>query len=321
MKAIIYTKYGSADELRLEEVDKPTPGEDDVLIRVHATSLNASDYEFLTASPAYVRAWGPLKPKHSILGSDIAGRVESVGVNVTRFAPGDDVLGDILGRWGGFAEYVCAPQDALLRKPEGMTFEAAAALPQSASVAVQGLRDEGRVQPGHRVLINGAGGGSGSFSIQIAKHLGAEVTGVDRAEKLDTMRSLGADHVIDYTRQDFTDDGQSYDLIFDLVASHPLLDYRRCLSPRGRYLMVGGSVRSIVKTLVVGSLISLTGTRKMSMLAAKPNEGLPFVIELIEAGKITPVIDARYPLSQVPEAMRYLGAGHARGKIVITMKG
>ncbi|MCP5105454.1 MAG: NAD(P)-dependent alcohol dehydrogenase, partial [bacterium] len=253
MKAIVYERYGSPDVLELKELEKPTPKDNEVLIKVHAVSVNASDCELLGGSPLYTRMWGLLKPKKKILGSDIAGRVEVVGRNVTQFQQGDAVFGDILECWGGFAEYVCAPRNSLILKPAGMTFEEAAALPQAASVALQGLRDKGRIQPGQKVLINGAGGGAGSFAVQIAKLFGAEVTGVDSTGKLDMMRSIGADRVIDYTQEDFTRNEQCYDLILDFVASHSIFDYKRALSPRGVYAMVGGSMAHIFQTLFFGS--------------------------------------------------------------------
>ncbi len=320
MKAVVYQKYGSPDALELKEVEKPTPKDNEVLIKVHAVSVNASDWEFLRGSPLYTRIWGLLKPKHKILGSDIAGRVEAVGRNVTQFQQGDAVFADILERWGGFAEYVCAPENALILKPANMTFEVAASVPQGASVALQGLRDKGQIQPGQKVLINGAGGGVGSFAVQIAKLFGAEVTGVDSTRKLDMMRSIGADQVIDYTQEDFTQNGQRYDLILDLVAYHSIFDYKRALSPKGVYVMVGGSMAHIFQTLFFGSWISLTGRKKMGILGAKPNKDLAFIIELIESGKVIPVIDRQYPLSKVPEALRYLGEGHAKGKVVITLE-
>lgn len=320
MKAIVRRKYGSPGLLKLEEVQKPTPKDNEVLIKVHAASVNSSDWEFLTGKPLYTRMWGLRKPKYRILGSDIAGRVEAVGKNVKQFHPGDEVFGDILYRWGGFAEYVCAPEKELMLKQAGMTFEQAAAVPQAALVALQGLRDNGEIQPGQKILINGAGGGAGTFAVQIAKSFGAEVTGVDSTEKLDMMRSLGADRVIDYTQEDFTKNGQCYDLILDFVASHSIFDYRRALSPRGKYLMVGGSLAHIFQTLFLGSLISMTGTKKMGILAAKPNKDLAFMIELIASDKVVPVIDKRYSLSKVPEALRYLGEGHAKGKVVITVE-
>jgi len=319
MKAIVYTKYGPPDVLQLKEIEKPISQDHEVLIKVHAASVNASDWEFLNGRPLYTRIWGPLKPKYQILGSDIAGRVEATGRNVKLFQLGDAVFGDILGHWGGFAEYVCAPEDALMLKPASMTFEEAAAIPQAALVALQGLRDKGSIQPGQKILINGAGGGSGTFAVQIAKSFGAEVTGVDSPEKLDMMCSIGADYVIDYTQEDFTENGQCYDLILDLVASHSIFDYKRALSPGGVYVMVGGSLTYIFQTLLLGSLISMTGTKKMGILGAKPNKDLAFMIELIESDKVVPVIDKSYPLSEVPDALRYLGEGHAKGKVVITL--
>ncbi len=266
MKAIVYTKYGPPDVLQLKEVEKPTPKDKEVLIKIHATSVNASDWEGLKGSPLYTRIWGLLKPKNQILGSDIAGRVEAVGRNVKQFQQGDEVFGDILYCGGGFAEYVCAPEDALMLKPASMTFEEAATVPQAALITLQGLRDKGQIQPGQKVLINGAGGGAGTFAVQIAKSFGAEVTGVDSTKKLDMMRSIGADQVIDYTQEDFTQNGQRYDLILDLVASHSIFDYKRALTPKGVYVMVGGSMAHIFQTLFLGSLISITGTKKWVFL-------------------------------------------------------
>jgi NADPH:quinone reductase-like Zn-dependent oxidoreductase len=320
MKAIVYTEYGPPDVLALREAEKPTPKDNEALIRVHAASLNASDWEFLTGKPLYTRAWGLLKPKHKILGSDIAGRVESVGENVKKFQSGDEVFGDILESWGGFAEYVCSPEDELMLKPASMTFEQAAAIPQAAVVALQGLRDKGRVQHGQKVLINGAGGGAGTFALQIAKLFGAEVTGVDSTEKLDMMRSIGADHVIDYTQEDFTKNGQCYDLILDLVAYRSIFDYKRALSPKGIYVLAGGSMARILQVLFLGPWISMTGSKKMGILPVKRNKDLVLLKELFEAGKVVPVIDRRYTLSEVPEALRYLGEGHAQGKVVITLE-
>jgi len=320
VKAIVYTQYGLQDVLQLKEVDKPTPRENEVLIKVHAASVNASDWEFLTGMPLYTRMWGLLKPKYQILGSDIAGQVEAVGRKVKKFHPGDAVFGDILGRWGGFAEYVCAPEDALMLKPAGMTFEEAATIPQAALVALQGLRDKGKIQPGQNVLINGAGGGSGTFAVQIAKLFGATVTGVDSTLKLGLMLSIGADQTIDYTQKDFTRNEQQYDLILDFVASHSVFDYMRALNPGGRYIMVGGSLSHIFQTFFLGSLISLTTGKKMGILGAKPNKDLVFMIELIESGKVNPVIDKRYPLHEVPEALRHLGEGRAKGKVVISVE-
>ena len=320
MKAIVRHKYGSPDVLGLEEVQKPTAGDDEVLIEVHASSINDWDWGLLHGTPFANRVlYGLLKPRRQILGSDIAGRVEAVGRNVTRFRPGDEVFGDNVGRWGGFAEYVCVPEDALLLKPVTMTFEEAAAVPQAALLALQGLRDKGRIQPGQKVLINGAGGGAGTFALQIAKSFGAEVTGVDSTEKMDVMRSCGADHVIDYTREDFTRNGQRYDLILDIAAHHSVFDYKRALGPKGVYVVVGGPTARIMQVMSLGPLISISGSNKMGLLAHKPNKGLASMVELIEAGKVVPVINRRYPLSEVPEALRYFGEGHAKGKVVITV--
>jgi len=277
---------------------------------------------------------GLLKPKYKILGSDIAGRVEVVGRNVKQFKPGDEIWGDLSEHgFGTFAEYVCVPENALRLKPASMTFEEAAAVPTAAVVALQNLRgavpslpspilsDKGQIQPGQKVLINGAGGGVGTFAVQIAKSFGAEVTGVDSTGKLDMLCSLGADHVIDYTQEDFTKRGQHYDLILDVVASRSIFAYKRALRPKGIYVFVGGSMAAIFQAFFLAPLISMTGSKKMGVVMWKPNkkEDLDFLKELFEAGKVVPVIDRRYPLSEVPEAMRYLGDGHARGKVVITV--
>jgi NADPH:quinone reductase-like Zn-dependent oxidoreductase len=320
MKAIVYTKYGSPDVLELKEVEKPTPKDNEMLIKVHAASINDWDWGLLRGTPFVNRLlFGLLKP-NKILGGDIAGRVEAVGRNVKQFQPGDEVFGDLSGcGFGGFAEYVCARENALVLKPASMTFEEAAAVPQAAILALQGLRDKGQIQPGQRVLINGAGGGAGTFAVQIAKSFGAEVTGVDSTSKLDMMRSIGADRVIDYTQEDFTKNGQRYDLILDFAAHHSIFDYKRALSPKGIYVMVGGSNAQIFQGFLLGPLISMTGRKKMGILMHKPNKDLAFMKELFEAGKVVPVIDRRYPLSEVAEALRYFGEGHAKGKVVITV--
>ena len=321
MKTIVYTKYGPPDVLQLKEVEKPTPKVDEVLIKVHAASINDWDWGLLQGTPFVNRLpFGLRKPKYKILGSDIAGRVEAVGRNVKQFQPGDEVFGDLSARgWGGFAEYVCAPEDRLALKPTSMTFEQAAALPQAAVLALQGLRDKRQVQPGQKVLINGAGGGAGSFAIQMAKSFGAQVTGVDSTEKLDVMRSIGADHVIDYTQEDFTKNGQQYDMIVDLMGYHPFFDYKRSLSPGGIFLLVGGSSALIFKTIFLGPLISITGKKKMGILMHKPNKNLDFIIELYEAGKVVPVIDKIFQLSETTEAFRYFGEKHTKGKVIITL--
>ena len=320
MKAIVYTKYGPPDVLELREVAKPTPRDDDVLIKVQAVSVNRSDREGLRGKPLYARIGGLLRPRHQILGSDVAGRVEMVGRNVRRFRPGDEVFGDILGRLGGFAEYVCARESALALKPASMTFEEAAAIPQGAVIALQGIRDKGQVQPGQKVLVNGAGGGAGTFAVQLAKLYGAEVTGVDNTGTLDFMRSLGADHVIDYTQEDFTKNGKQYDLILDVVANRSVFAYERALGSNGSYFLAGGSVATIFQILLLGPWIRATTGKKIRILAVKPNlKDLVYMTELCEAGKVTPVIDRRFPLSEVPEAIRYLGEGRTKGKVVITV--
>src|SRR6266487_1798951 len=321
MKAIVQHKYGSPDVLKMEEVELPTPTDNEVLIKVHAVSVNLSDWEGLRGKPLYARIGGLLKPKNKILGSDIAGQVETVGRNVTQFQPGDEVFGLMWGYRGGFAEYACTAEKALALKPVGMTFEEAATIPQAAVIALQGIREKGQVQSGQNVLINGAGGGAGSFAVQLAKYYGAEVTGVDNTEKLDFMRSLGADHVIDYTREDFTKNGKQYDMILDVIAHRSVFAYKRALGPNGSYFMVGGSVATMFQMLLLGAWIRRTTGRKIRILAVQPNpKDMLYMTELFEAGKVVPVIDRRYPLSEVPEALRYLGEGHAKGKVVITVE-
>jgi len=321
MKAIVCTKYGPPDVLQFKEVEKPTPKDDEALVKVHAASVNAADLETLRGV-FIVRIVGPLKPMYKILGTDIAGRVEAVGRNVKQFQPGAEIWGDLSAYgWGAFAEYVSVPENALRLKPASMTFEEAAAYPQAAVLALQNLRDKRQIEPGQKVLINGAGGGVGTFAVQIAKYFGAEVTGVDSTRKLDMVRSIGADRVIDYTQEDFTKSGQRYDLILDVVAYRSIFDYKRALSPKGIYVFVGGSTAAIFQALFLGPLISMTGSKKMGIVMWKPNkkEDLIFLKELFEAGKVVPVIDRRYPLSEVAEALRYLKEGHAQGKVVITV--
>jgi NADPH:quinone reductase-like Zn-dependent oxidoreductase len=318
MKAVVYTRYGPPDVLRLTDVETPVPKDDEVLVKVHAVSLNASDWEVLRGKPLYSRIGGPFRPRHHILGSDIAGRVEAAGRQVTRFRPGQDVFADILSSMGGFAEYVCVPEAAVVPMPAGLTYEQAAALPQAGAIALQGIQDKGQVRPGHKVLINGAGGGSGMYAIQLAKLNGAEVTGVDNAEKLEFMRSLGADHVIDYTRDDFTRTGRTYDLIVDVAAHHPAFAYQRSLMRGGRYLYVGGSVPTLLQVLLIGPVIGRAEGKKIRLLAVRQGaQHLAPIVELCQTGKIATVIDRRYRLNEVPEALRYLGEGHAKGKVVV----
>jgi NADPH:quinone reductase-like Zn-dependent oxidoreductase len=321
MKAIVYTEYGSPDVLELKEVDKPTPTDNEVLVKVYAVSANAADLHLLRADPFLIRlSSGLLKPKNTILGSDIAGRVEAVGRNVKQFKPGDEVFGDIsAGGWGGFAEYACAHEDALVLKPANLSFEEAAAVPMAAVTALQGLRSKGHIQPRQKVLINGASGGVGTFAVQIAKAFGAEVTAVCSTRNLDIVRSIGADHVIDYTQEDFTQNGHRYDLILAANGYHPISDYRRVLSPTGTYVMSGGAMSQMTQAMLMGPWMSRNG-QKMGNLAAKPNKtDLAFVKELLEACKVKPVIDRCYPLSEVADAIRYLEEGHAQGKVVITV--
>jgi NADPH:quinone reductase-like Zn-dependent oxidoreductase len=318
MKAVVYTRYGPPDVLRWTDVETPVPKDNEVLVKVHAVSLNASDWEVLRGKPLYSRIGGPFRPRHRILGSDIAGRVESAGRRATLFRPGEDVFADILSHMGGFAEYACVPESVLARMPAGMTYEDAAALPQAGAIALQGIRDKGQVRAGQRVLINGAGGGSGMYAVQLAKLDGAEVTGVDNAEKLAFMRSLGADQVIDYAREDFTKNGRAYDLILDLAGHRPAFAYQGSLRPGGRYLYVGGSVATLLQVLLIGRLIGRAERKKIRLLAVRlGTQHLAPLVELCQGGKITTVIDRRYRLREVPEALRYLGEGHAKGKLVV----
>jgi len=292
------------------------------LIRVYAASVNAADLHYLRADPFLIRLMsGLLKPKNTILGADIAGRVEAVGSNVKQFKPGDEVFGDMseCGR-AGFAEYVCARENALVLKPANLSFEQAAAVPMAAVTALQGLRSKGQIQSGQKVLVNGASGGVGTFAVQIAKSFGTDVTAVCSTGNVDMVRSLGADRVIDYTQEDFAKNGHRYDLILAANGYHSISDYQRALNPKGIYVTTGGSVAQMSQAMLQGPWISMTGSKKMSNMLARPNQtDLAFVKGLLEAGKVVPVIDRCYSLSEVPEALRYLEEGHARGKVVITV--
>lgn len=323
MKAFVYNNYGPPDVLKLEEVEKPFPGDDEVLVKVHAASINAADWHSLTADIFLMRLMGNgfLKPKNKILGADIAGRVEAAGKNVPQIKPGDEVFGDLSGcGLGGYAEYVCARADVLALKPADLTFEQAAAVPMAAVTALQGLRDYGRIKPGQQVLINGASGGVGTFAVQIAKAFGAQVTAVCSPGKMDMVRSLGADQVIDYTREDFTKSGARYDLILAANGYHPILDYKQALKPQGIYVTTGGAMAQIFQALLLGPLFSKAGGQKMVGFTSRPDRSdLVYIKELLEAGKITPVIDRCYPFREIPAAFRYFGEGHTRGKVVITM--
>jgi len=322
MKAVVYTEYGPPEVLQLKEVDKPILEDDEVLIEIHAAAVTAGDAIVLKGEPFVTRlVTGLLKPKNTIPGKEMAGRVEAVGENVTQFEPGDEVFGDLsVAGWGAFAEYVSVPENAIALKPANLTFEQAAAVPESAVVALQALRDKGKIQPGQKVLINGASGGVGTYAVQIAKSFGAEVTAVCSTRNLDMVRSIGADYVIDYTVEDFTQNGQQYDLILAVNGYHPISDYRRSLSPEGIYVATGGSMAQSLQATMMGPFISMTGSKTMGGMMVKPNQNdLVFMKELLESGKVVPVIDSCYPLSEVAEAFHYIGEGHAKGKVVITV--
>ena len=325
MKAIVYTEYGSPDVLQFKEVEKPTPQDDQVLLKIHAASTNPADWHLMRGAPFLARLVNGLqKPKNTKLGADVAGRVEAVGRNGTQFQVGDGLFGCMpLNELGSFAEYVCAHEDTLALKPAKMTFEQAAAVPLAAFTALQGLRDKGQIRAGQKVLINGASGGVGTFAVQIAKSYGTEVTGVCSTRNLEMVRSLGADHVIDYTQADFTQNGQRYDLIFDAVGNRSVADYQRALSPNGICSVAGFTTLSrLFQVILLGAWVSKTGSKKIGLMkTANPNKkDLVFIKELLESGKVVPVIDRTYSLSEVPEAIRYLEKGHAKGKVVITVE-
>jgi NADPH:quinone reductase-like Zn-dependent oxidoreductase len=318
MKAIVYYKTGSPDVLKCEEIGKPTAADNEVLIKVRAASLNPLDRFVMGGTPILRTLPGLRKPKVTRLGVDVAGQVEAVGRNVTQFKPGDEVFGACRG---AFAEYVCAAEDKLAPKPANLSFEDAAAVPVAALTALQGLRDKGRIQPGQKVLVDGASGGVGTFAVQIAKSFGAEVTAACSTRNVDRARSIGADHVIDYTREDFTQRGLRYDLILGANAYHSILDYRRALSRDGIYVMAGGGWVQVLQAMLLGPLLSRIGSKKVRFFIAKLNKkDLVLLKDLLAAGKVVPVIDRRYPLSDVAEALRYLEEGHAQGKVVITVE-
>ncbi|HLX07674.1 MAG TPA: NAD(P)-dependent alcohol dehydrogenase [Thermoanaerobaculia bacterium] len=322
MKAIVYRAYGPPDVLELAEIEQPTAGADEVLIEVRAAAVNPLDWHYVRGSPYFIRLLAGLRrPKVTRLGVDVAGRVEAVGVNVRQFKPGDEVFG---GCRGAFAEYACASERALVLKPGNVTFEQAAAAPVAAYTALQSLRDHGRLQSGQQVLINGAAGGVGTFAVQIAKSFGAVVTGVCSAGNVSMVRSLGADEVIDYSQEDFTKSGKRYDLILDAVGNHSLLACRRALKPKGILVMVGGSGGGLIAMLaraLAAVVLSRLVSQDLLMMLTKPSQkDLTIIRDLMAAGKVTPVIDRRYSLSEVPEAIRYLEGGHARGKVVIILE-
>lgn len=320
MKAIRYHKYGSPDVLQLEEVEIPVPKENQVLIKVHASSINAADYHSRRAKPVIIRPMlgGIFRPKDPRLGSDVAGRIEAVGANVKQFRPGDEVFG-FTG--GAFAEYACSRETSVALKPVNISFEEAAAVPVGAITALQGLRDAAKIRHGQKVLIQGASGSVGIFAVQLAKCFGAEVTAVCSTRNLDMARSLGADHVIDYTREDFTRGREQYDLIFAVNGYHSLAAYKRALRPQGRYICAGGTMPQIFESLLLGSFVSQKGGKQLSNMGiSKVNqEDLVYLAELLKTGKIKPVIDRRYPLEQIAEAFRYVEDRHPQGKVVITM--
>lgn len=321
MKAIVYDSYGPPEVLRLEDVPTPNPGDDDVLIRVRAASVNSWDWDNLIGAAQARPMSGLLKPRRRTPGADVAGIVEAIGKNVTRFKSGDEVFGDLSPfGWGAFAEYARAPESALTLKSPQISFEQAAAMPQAGVMALQGVRDYCRVKPGHRLLINGAGGGVGSFAIQLAKSYGAEVTGIDRGEKLAFMRTLGADNVIDYTQQDFSASSQRYDAILDVTAHRSTLAYRRVLAACGRYYLIGGETSRVLETVVVGGMLKLTGSpHRFGVLIHRPNHDLSHLQELAVAGKLVPAIDHVYPLGETKEALRRIGEGSVCGKLVIAI--
>jgi NADPH:quinone reductase-like Zn-dependent oxidoreductase len=319
MRAVVYSAYGGVEQLKLAEVARPVPGPGEVLIRVKAASLNSWDWDLLRGQPFLARLGGLLKPRHPILGADVAGVVEAVGTGVGRFAVGDAVFGDLSGaNWGGFAEFVAAPEAMLATIPEGVSFEAAAATPQAGLLAWQGLSWKGEVRAGDKVLVNGGGGGAGTFAIQLAKRAGAMVTGVDRAEKLALMRSMGAERVIDYRVEDFAAGSERYDLIIDMVASRPLAQYRRVLTPTGRLAVVGGTTPTILAVASIGAMTSKPDGQQLGLVLHRPDVGqLAELGALIAAGAVKPAIDRVYPLAEAAEAFRRIGEGQALGKLVV----
>jgi len=323
IKAIVRDQYGSPDVLKLEEIEKPVPDDDEVLVKVHAASVNTADLDGLSGLPRAARlATGWFKPRSRAMGLDVAGSVESVGVDVTSLRPGDEVWADLFAYGtGAFAEYVCAPAKGFHLKPAGLTFEEAATAPHSGVLALQSLLGPGPIEPGQRVLVNGGGGAVGPFAIQIAKSFGAEVTGVDHTAKLDLMRLVGADHVIDYTAEDFTRNGQRYDLILNIAVNRSVLAFRRSLNAGGRYSFIAASIGGLFSTAILGTLISLGGSKRMGVFMWTPNhrDDMEVLKSLFETGKIKPMIDRRFELAEVPDALRFQAQGRARGKLVITI--
>ena len=320
MKAVVMDSYGTPDVLELRDVTKPTPKAHEVLVRVLAASVNDWDWGLLRGAPINRMFSGLFTPRVHILGGDIAGRVEAVGEDVTTFQPGDEVYGDVcMSGFGAFAEYCCAREACLAHKPAGMTFEQAAAIPQAGMLAVQGLIDVGRIQSGQKLLLNGAGGGVGTIALQLAKLYDVEVTVVDKLGKLDMLRAMGADRVIDYLKEDFTRSGKRYDLILDVKTNRSPFAYLRALNPNGTYVTVGGSIPRLLQALVMGPFTSWLYHRHLRLVGLKPNKDLNYMNKLFEAGKLLPVIDGLYKLADLPEAFRRFGAGDYQGKIIVTM--
>jgi len=322
MQAVVCSKYGNSEVLSLKEVDKPIPKEKEVLVKIHASSVNYGNLVLLKGEPYLARlAFGLLKPKYSIPGGDIAGEVESIGTGVKHFQPGDEVFGDLSAYgWGGFAEYVCVPEEALVLKPKNMTFEEAAAVPMAGVTALQALRNKGKIQPGQKVLIYGASGGVGTFAVQLAKSLGAEVTGVCSTRNVEILRFIGADHVINYQKENFSQSQEKYDLILGVNGGQPLSVYKKALNPHGFFLHVGGSGEQLFQTMLQAPWTSIIGKKKVGNMLQRANKNdLIYVKELLEAGSVKPVIDRKYKLSEIADAFNYFSEGHAQGKVVITI--
>lgn len=319
MKAVTYYTYGTTDQLKLEEVPTPTPSPNEVLIRVFAASVNSWDWDLVRGSPFVIRLDAPKKPKHKIIGCDVAGRVESIGKNVTRFKPGDEVFGDLSAcHWGCFAEYVTADENALALKSSAMTFEQAAATPQAGVLALQGLRDVAKIKASDKVLLNGAGGGVGTFALQYAKSLGAEVTCVDSEKKLTMLKALGADHVIDFRKDNFIQGSMQYDIILDVITQDSMAAYSRVLKPGGRLVVVGGDMKRIFQIMLFGKIYSAMAGKSFRLLVHRPKSAdLDVMRELFDKGIVKPVIDRIFPLVDTPKAIQYLGDGLCKGKVVV----
>lgn len=319
MKAVTYYRYGSTDNLKLEDVPTPTPSDNEVLIKVYAASVNSWDWDLVRGEPFVIRLEGPSKPKHRIIGCDIAGRVEAIGKDVKRFKPGDEVFGDISGcHWGGFAEYVTADEKVLAFKSPSMTFEQAAAIPQAGVLALQGVRDVGKLRAGEKILLNGAGGGVGTFALQYAKSLGAEVTCVDSEKKLTMLKALGADHVIDYNEENFIRKNTQYDVILDVITQHSMSEYNRVLKPKGRLVVVGGNMKRIFQIMFFGKIYSSIIGKSLRLLIHRPKAtDLATLRGLFDSSTVMPVIDKTFPLSDTGKAIQYLGDGNAKGKVVV----